>query len=427
MIGISMFVIALVLIIIGSPVAFSFGGAAVIVALLTPDIGLDIFNLLPFRIYGIMNNFNLIAVPLFIFMGLILEKSKIAEDLLISFAKLFGRVRGGLAISTIIVGSIIAASTGIVGASVVMMSLISLPVMLRYGYDKKIASGVIASSGTLGQIVPPSIILIILGDVMSIDVGELFRAAIIPSLILIGLYIVYIVFLSFILPKTMPSIPTNSENSIDILKDLLIAILAPLTLMGIVLGTIFSGVATPTESAAFGTIGAILLTILKGTFNFKMLQYSMNRCVKLTSMIFMILIGATAFSLVFNESGGSRLVEQFFRDDIANQYIFILLSMVIIFLLGFFLDFLEICFIVVPILKPIVDSFGIDPTWFTLLIALNLQASFLTPPFGFSLFYLKGAAKDLLKTEDIYKGVVPFIILQIIALLILIIFPSIVI
>jgi len=421
-----MFITSLILLLVGFPVAFAFGTASVIVAFFTPDVGLEIFNLLPFRIYGIMQNFTLIAVPLFIFMGLILEKSKIAEDLILSLGKLFGGVRGGLAISTILVGSILAASTGIVGASVVMMSIIALPIMINHGYDKKIASGVIVSSGTLGQIVPPSIVLIILGDVMSISVGDLFRAAVVPSLILIGLYIGYILIISFLKPNSMPPIQNDGEKKAVIVKTALKAIFPPLLLMVIVLGSIFAGIATPTESAAYGSIGAILLTFYKKTFSREMLEYAMSKSVKLTAMIFMILIGATAFSLVFNEVGGPDLVEQFFSEDIGNKYAFIAIAMLVIFVLGFFVDFLEICFIVIPILLPIVHSFGIDPIWFAILVAMNLQASFLTPPFGFALFYLKGASNGLVSTGDIYKGVVPFIVLQLLALLILAVFPNIV-
>jgi len=411
---------------IGFPVAFAFGTAGVIVAFFTPDVGLEIFNLLPFRVYGIMQNFTLIAVPLFIFMGLILEKSKIAEDLILSLGKLFGNIRGGLAISTILVGSILAASTGIVGASVVMMSIIALPIMINHGYDKKIASGVIASSGTLGQIVPPSIVLIILGDVMSISVGDLFRAALVPSLILIGLYIGYIVVISILNPNSMPAIKNTKENKKELIKTALIAIAPPLVLMVLVLGSIFAGIATPTESAAYGSVGALLLTLHKKTFSKEMLEYAMSKTVKLTAMIFMILIGATAFSLVFNEVGGADLVADFFSEDIGNKYAFIAIAMLIIFVLGFFVDFLEICFIVIPVLVPIVNSFGIDPLWFAVLVAMNLQASFLTPPFGFALFYLKGSSNGLVSTSDIYKGVMPFIVLQLLALLILILFPNII-
>ncbi len=424
MIGIYMFIGALVLLLLGFPVAFAFGTAAVVVAFFTPDIGLEVFNLLPFRIYGIMQNFTLIAVPLFIFMGLILEKSKIAENLLVSVGELFGNIRGGLAVSTVVVGTVLAASTGIVGASVVMMSIISLPIMIKYGYSKKLATGTIAASGTLGQIIPPSIVLIILGDVMSVSVGDLFRAAVGPSLVLVGFYIAYILILSFINPNAAPAIKDESKDRGEVIKNAVISVIPPLLLIVAVLGSIFFGIASPTESAAIGAIGAVILTILTKTFSFETLKYASLETVKLTGMIFMILIGATAFSLVFNEAGAGDLILEFFEEDIANQWVFIATAMVTIFLLGFFVDFLEISFIVIPILVPIVNSFGIDPIWFAILVAMNLQASFLTPPFGFALFYLKGAAGDLVTTSDIYKGVLPFILLQVLTLVVLIFYPD---
>ena len=421
-----MSIAALVLLMIGFPVAFAFGSSALFVALLTPDVGIDIFRLMPYRIYGIMQNFTLLAVPLFIFMGLILEKSKIAEALLINIGKLFGNVRGGLAISTVLVGAVLAASTGIVGASVVMMGIISLPIMMRYGYSKSLASGTIAASGTLGQIIPPSIVLIILGDVMSVSVGDLFRAALAPSLLLVSLYIIYILVISYLKPEIAPAIPNQNEDRKKVIIQAIISIIPPLLLITLVLGTIFAGVATPTESAAFGAVGAMLLSLSNGTFSFSNLKDSALETVKLTSMIFMILIGATAFSLVFNEVGGGDLILEFFENDIADAWTFVAIAMIAIFILGFFVDFLEICFIVIPILLPIVEVFDIDPIWFAILVAMNLQASFLTPPFGFALFYLKGSAGDLVSTKDIYKGVIPFIILQIVTLFIIILFPQIV-
>lgn len=421
-----MFIAALVLLMIGFPVAFAFGSSALFVALLTPDVGIDIFRLMPYRIYGIMQNFTLLAVPLFIFMGLILEKSKIAEALLINIGKLFGNVRGGLAISTVLVGAILAASTGIVGASVVMMGIISLPIMMRYGYSKSLASGTIAASGTLGQIIPPSIVLIILGDVMSVSVGDLFRAALGPSLLLVSLYILYILIISYLNPEIAPTITNQSEDRKTVIIQALISIVPPLLLITLVLGSIFAGVATPTESAAFGSVGAILLMLTNGTFTFSNIKVSALETVKLTSMIFMILIGATAFSLVFNEVGGGDLILEFFENDIADAWTFIAIAMLAIFILGFFVDFLEICFIVIPILLPIVEVFDIDPIWFAILVAMNLQASFLTPPFGFALFYLKGSAGDLVSAKDIYKGVLPFIVLQVVTLVIIIMFPEIV-
>lgn len=426
MIGIYMFFTALALLLVGFPVAFVFGSVGLFFALFTPDVGIDIFRLMPYRIYGIMQNFTLLAVPLFIFMGLLLEKSKIAEALLVNVGKLFGNIRGGLAISTVLVGTVLAASTGIVGASVVMMGIISLPIMVRYGYSKPLASATIAASGTLGQIIPPSIVLIILGDVMGVSVGDLFRAALGPALLLVGLYILYILIFAYLNPQSAPAIKEEQEISSVVIKNAIFAIIPPLVLILLVLGSIFQGIASPTESAAFGAVGAIILTLLNRSFSFKNLKESTLETVKLTAMIFMILIGATAFSLVFNEVGGGDLILEFFEEDIADAWAFIAISMLAIFILGFFIDFLEICFIIIPILVPIIELFDIDPIWFAVLVAMNLQASFLTPPFGFALFYLKGAAGKLITTTDIYKGIIPFILLQLLALFIIIEFPEIV-
>lgn len=418
-----MFLMTLILLMIGFQVAFVFAGVAVFFALITDELGLHVLEMLPYRTYGIMGNMTLMAIPLFIFMGLILEKSKMAEGLLISMAKLFASVRGGLAISVILVGAILAATTGIVGASVVMMSLIALPLMLKQGYTPTLASGSIAASGTLGQLIPPSIVLIILGDQMHLSVGELFRAAIVPGLLLIGLYIAYILIISYLNKEIAPAIVSTEPYS-QIVKEALKEIIPPLFLIAIVLGSIFAGIASPSESAAVGVLGAILLAISKKTFSYSMLRYATIETVKLTSMIFMILIGATAFSLVFNELGGGDMALAFFAEDMENEWRFILIAMLVIFILGFFIDFIEIAFVVVPILVPIVASFGIDPIWFAILIAMNLQASFLTPPFGFALFYLKGSAGDSISTTNIYKGVLPFIALQILALVIIMIFPE---
>ncbi len=427
MIGMLMFLAALVFLLVGVPVAFAFGAVAILFALLFPwDVGLQVFELLPFRIYGIMQNFTLMAVPLFIFMGLVLEKSKMAEDLLESMGKLFGPVRGGLAISTVVVGAILAASTGIVGASVVMMGLITLPIMLKHRYDPALASGTIAASGTLGQIIPPSVVLIVLGDVMYISVGDLFKAAVVPGLLLVTLYILYILILSWIRPDAAPAMERSELPYSKIVIQALKAILPPLLLIVAVLGSIFAGLASPTESAAVGVVGALILTIAKGSISWSTLRYASLETVKLSAMIFMILIGATAFSLVFNAFDGGEFVHAFFTEDIGGRWTFILVSMAVIFILGFFVDFIEIAFIVVPILVPIAASFGIDPVWFAVLIAMNLQASFLTPPFGFALFYLKGAAGDKVKTGSIYRGVIPFILLQIAALAIIMIWPKII-
>ena len=423
MIALFMFIVVLALLMVGIPVAFVFGSVAIAFAFLIPELGFEVFSVLPFRIYGIMSNTTLMAVPLFIAMGLVLEKSLMAERLLTSMSSLFRGVRGGLAVSVVLVGAMLAASTGIVSASVVMMSVIALPLMLKAGYDKSLASGTVAASGTLGQIIPPSIILIILGDVMSVSVGELFMGAVLPGLVLVGLYIAYILIQAYFKPEIAP-IPLDIKDVT--FKEAVISIVPPLLLMISVLGSIFAGVASPTESAAFGVIGAILLSFLNNSLNFDMLKYASLGTVKLTGMIFMILIGATAFSLVFNELGGSDLILEFFSQDIGDVWVFIAVAMISIFILGFFIDFIEISFIIVPILVPVMHAFGIDPVWFAVLIALNLQASFLTPPFGLSLFFLKGAAGDSIKTIEIYRGIIPFIILQFLALCLVIIFPDLV-
>ena len=423
MIAISMFIVVLALLLVGIPVAFVFGSVAMFFAFFIPNLGFEVFEVLPFRIFGIMSNTTLMAVPLFITMGLILEKSKMAERLLLSMSALFRGVRGGLAVSVVLVGAMLAASTGIVSASVVMMSVIALPLMLNAGYDKALSSGTIAASGTLGQIIPPSIILIILGDVMSVSVGDLFVGALLPGLVLVALYISYILIRAYL----QPSIAPVAENIQDIsIKELLISIIPPLLLMFSVLGSIFAGIASPTESAAFGVVGALLLSLLNSSLSFEMLKYASLESVKLSGMIFMILIGATAFSLVFNELGGSDMILAFFSQTIGDVWVFIAIAMLSIFVLGFFIDFIEISFIIVPILVPVMETFGIDPIWFAVLIALNLQASFLTPPFGLSLFFLKGAAGDRVKTVEIYKGIIPFILLQLLGLLLVMLFPNLV-
>ena len=418
-----MFGVALALLLFGIPVAFAFGGVAMFFAFFIPSLGFDVFNILPFRIYGIMSNTTLMAVPLFIMMGLILEKSGMAEKLLISMSSLFQTLRGGLGVSVVLVGAILAASTGIVSASVVMMSVIALPLMLRAGYNKGLASGTIAASGTLGQIIPPSIILIVLGDVMSVSVGDLFKGAILPGLTLVLLYIIYIVVRAYRNKEDAPAVVSDEQIG---LFEVLFVIVPPLLLMFAVLGTIFAGIASPTESAAFGVIGALILSAYNKTLNFAMIKYALFETMKLSGMIFMILIGATAFSLVFNELGGTDRIVEFFSQDIGSVWIFIGVAMTSIFILGFFIDFIEISFIIVPILVPVMAAFGIDPIWFGILIAMNLQASFLTPPFGLSLFFLKGAAGNSVTTMEIYKGIIPFIVLQLLALGLVVAFPDLV-
>ncbi len=424
MIGIVMFLAALLLLLLGFPVAFTFGGVALIFGVLAE--GWDLFAFMPFRIYNIMQNVVLMAVPLFIFMGIVLQKTQLAEQLLESMGRLFGGLRGGLAVSTILVGALLAASTGVVGASVVAMGVISLPVMLKYGYSKGLAAGTICSSGTLGQIIPPSIILIILGDVLGLPVGDLFQAAIIPGLLLVGLYIAYVLIYAWMDKQAAPAIPFDDQSVSQTMQYwfAIKAILPPLALIVIVLGSIFAGIATPTESSALGGVGAVLLALLYRKFSWRMLFDSALETVKITAMVFAILLGATAFSMVFTYTGGDVIVEAFMMQLPGEKWGFLILSMLMILLLGFFIDFVEISFIVVPILAPIAEAMGINMLWFAILIAMNLQTSFLTPPFGFSLFYLKGVAPPSVQTVDIYRGVMPFIVIQVGVLASILLYPE---
>ncbi|WP_420555151.1 TRAP transporter large permease [Neptuniibacter marinus] len=424
MIGIVMFAVALLMLLVGFPVAFTFGGVALLFGVFAE--GAEMFAFMPFRIQSIMENTVLMAVPLFIFMGIVLQKTQLAEQLLESMGKLFGGVRGGLAISTVLVGALLAASTGVVGASVVAMGLISLPVMLKYKYDKSLACGTICASGTLGQIIPPSIILIILGDVLGIPVGGLFKAAVGPGLMLIGIYVVYILIYSYLKPESAPALPLDDDvkNKREQYTKALIAIIPPLALILIVLGSIFAGIATPTESSALGGVGAIVLAALYRQFSWKMVLDSAKETVKVTAMVFAILLGATAFSMAFTYTGGDYIVEEVLSDLPGGATGFLILSMLAILVLGFFIDFVEISFIIVPILAPVADAFGIAPVWFAILIAMNLQTSFLTPPFGFSLFYLKGVAPPQVTTIDIYRGVMPFIIMQVAVVVSILLFPA---
>jgi len=424
MIGIIMFFVALLLLLLGFPVAFTFGGVAVLFGVFAE--GWDLFAFMPYRIYNIMQNTVLMAVPLFIFMGIVLQKTQLAEQLLESMGRLFGGVRGGLAVSTILVGALLAASTGVVGASVVAMGVISLPVMLKYGYHKGLATGTICGAGTLGQIIPPSIILIILGDVLGLPVGDLFQAAIIPGLVLVALYVLYVLVLAWSNPEVAPAIPFDNDETgrLEHYLNAAKAIIPPLALIIVVLGSIFGGIATPTESSALGGVGAILLAILYRKFNWQMLFDAAMETVKITAMVFAILLGATAFSMAFTYTGGDTIVEEFMMQLPGEKWGFLILSMLIILLLGFFIDFVEISFIVVPILSPIAEAMGINMLWFAILIAMNLQTSFLTPPFGFSLFYLKGVAPASVRTVDIYRGVVPFILIQVSLVISILVYPE---
>ncbi len=421
MIGLIMFVVTLALLMIGFPVAFTFAGVAVIFGTLAE--GIDLFGFMPYRIMSVMENTILMAIPLFIFMGIILQKTRLAEQLLEAMGDLFGNIRGGLAVSTILVGSLLAASTGVVGASVIAMGVIALPVMLKHNYKKTLSTGVICASGTLGQIIPPSIVLIILADVLGVPVGDLFHSAVMPSLVLVGSYIVYVLFIAYWDKDAAPATKSNNPNAGKYWR-VAKSIVPPITLIIAVLGSIFSGIATPTESASIGAVGSLLLALFYQRLNWDIVYQSSVETIKVTSMVFAILVGATAFSMVFTYSGGDHVVETFIHSLPAKEMSFILISMGIILILGFFIDFVEISLIIVPIFYPIALSLGIDMQWFAILIAMNLQASFLTPPFGFSLFYLKGVAPKSIQTTDIYKGVTPFIVIQVSVLLSLIIFPE---
>jgi tripartite ATP-independent transporter DctM subunit len=422
MIGIYLFVFALIALFIGYPVALTFAGLSLLVGFWIEGVGL--FEFMPYRLYSIMGNTILMAIPMFIFMGIVLQKSGLAERLLESMGRLFGSRPGGVAVSTIIVGAFLAASTGVVGASVVAMGVISLPVMLKYGYDERLATGTICAAGTLGQIIPPSIILIILGDVMGVPVGDLFQAAVIPGLALVGMYLIYVIVITQKNPERAPPIPSDSENTYELIRDALINIIPPLLLIIIVLGSILTGIATPTESSALGAIGALVLAKFYGQLDLNMIGNSGKETVKVTSMVFAVLIGATAFAMIFTYSGGDIIVEEFMSGLPGEKWTFIGLSMLAIFILGFFIDFVEIAFIIVPILAPIAEVMGLNMVWFAILIAMNLQSSFMTPPFGFSLFYLKGVAPPSVKTTTIYKGVIPFICIQLFLVILLVAFPE---
>lgn len=422
MTGLIMFIVALFLLALGFPVAFTFAGVALLFGVLSE--GMDLFAFMPYRIQNIMENTILMSVPLFVFMGVVLQKTKLAEQLLESMARLFGRMPGGIAISTVLVGALLAASTGVVGASVVAMGLISLPAMLKHNYDKALSCGTICASGTLGQIIPPSVILIILGDVLGVPVGDLFHAAVAPGLFLVALYLGYILVVTLRDPSKAPAM-TDSENiGWQQIVQAIKSIIPPLLLIVTVLGSIMEGIATPTASSALGGIGAIILAMLYRQFSLKMLWDSARETILVSAMVFAILIGATAFSMTFNYTGGDHILEQWLLQLPGEKWGFLILTMLIIFMLGFFIDFVEICFIVVPVLAPVAIALNIDLLWFAILIAVNLQTSFLTPPFGFSLFYLKGVAPPSIRTRDIYRGVVPFIMLQVLGLTLIMVAPG---
>ena len=412
------------LLMFGYPVAFTLGGVGLCFGLFALD---PVFlNLLPQRVWGVMGNFTLLAVPLFVFMGVMLERSGVAENLLSSLASLFGRLRSGLAVSVVLSGALLAASTGIVGASVVTMGLISLPVMLKRGYPASFSSGLICTSGTLGQIIPPSIVLILLGDIMGVSVGELFIAAVIPGMILVAAYCLYaVLYCAVYKPELAPRAELN-ESPLAVLTHALIALVPPGVLIVAVLGSIFFGIASPTEAAAVGAFGAVFLAAGYRRLSFAVLCDVSETTTRLTSMVFFILVGAQAFGLVFRGLSGDDAIRDFVLALNYSEGIFLAIVMVLLFFLGCFLDFIEIVFIVVPILVPLIDEFGFGKLWIAVLIAVNLQMSFLTPPFGFALFFLKGVAPPDLKSSDIYRGVIPFVIIQALVLALLISYPQLV-
>lgn len=451
-----MFACVCLLLLLGYPVAITLGGTALLFALAGTIAGSfdSLLGSIPGRLFGIMTNTTLIAVPLFVFMGVMLERSRVAEKLLDTMAALFGPIRGGLGFSVVLVGTLLAASTGIVGATVVTMGLLSLPTMLRRGYDPGVATGTICASGTLGQIIPPSIILILLGDVISnaygeaqrlqqqalaqqgvyefippetVSVGDLFAGALLPGLVLVGLYLLYIAALAIFRPHTVPALDreTRAELSgILLFKRTLFVLLPPLLLIVAVLGSIVSGIAAPTEAASVGAIGAILLAISQRQCNLTILREVMRSTTEVTSMVFLIFIGASVFSLVFRGFGGDALVAELLGNLPGGTFTAVLVVMLVMFVLGFVLDFIEITFVVVPIVGPILLAMGVDPVWLGIMIAMNLQTSFLTPPFGFALFYLRGVAPKEVHTTQIYRGVIPFIVIQLFAMGILAWWPA---
>ena len=440
-----LFITVIGILLAGFPVAFTLGGTALIFAaigVVAGEFNEALLSGLPNRVFGIMTNETLVAVPLFVFMGVTLERARIAEELLETLSSLFGALRGGLGISVTLVGMLLAASTGIVGATVVTMGLLSLPTMLKRGYSAEIATGTICASGTLGQIIPPSIILVMLGDVMSsayqqaqleignyspktVSVGDLFAGALIPGLLLVVLYIAYILGLAFFRPNVMPAHERDPDEQVSP-GQILNAVLPPLLLIFAVLGSILGGVATPTEAAGVGGMGALILAIVRRQLNLVRLQEIMRSTLRISSMVFLILIGASIFSLVFRGYGGDDGVHAILQSLPGGVVGAVTVVMLVMFLLGFVLDFIEITFVVVPIVGPVLLAMGLDPTWLGIMIAINLQTSFLTPPFGFALFYLRGVAPAGVTTAHIYRGVIPFVAIQLGTLLLLAIFPALV-
>lgn len=417
-----MFLGVLVLIFTGYPVAFSLAGTALVFATIATLVGhfdMVLLNALPERVFGTMSNYTLLAIPFFIFMGTVLEKSRLAEDLLETIGVLFGHFKGGLALGVIFVGAMLAAATGVVGASVTAMGLISLPVMLRNGYNPSFSCGVISASGTLGQIIPPSIVLIVLGDQMGVSVGDLFQAALVPGLVLTGAYMLYTVLLTFIRPSWVPALPPEQRTAhgVDLLMRVLRTLLPPLLLIVIVLGSIFAGIATPTEAGALGAVGAMLLALINRTLTVDVLKEAMESTSRLTIMVVFLLIGSTAFALVFRGLDGDLWISETLASLPGGWIGFLIAVNLLVFVLGFFIDFFEIAFIIVPLIVLPARQLGLDPVWLGIILAVNLQTSFLTPPFGFSLFYLRGVTPSSIPTTSIYRGALPFIAIQMMVLI----------
>ena len=428
---------------IGYPVALTLAGVSILFALICVPFEIfdpTIFKSIPIRIFGIMNNMTLLAVPLFIFMGTILERSGVAAKMLENMATAFKSIKGGLSISIIIVGALLAASTGIVGATVVTMGLMSLPIMINQGYEKSFSAGLVASTGTLGQIIPPSIALVLLGDVMSnayqraqndmgifsqqtVTVGDLFVGAIIPGVLICIGYLIYTMYKNRN-NKNLKIYNNNARiNQVEVIKTLAM----PVTLIFLVLGSIFAGIATPTEASAIGAFGALIIAYINGKINFDFLKETSEKTAIVSTMIFTILIGASIFSLIFRGVGGDDLIDLIFNSLPGGSYAALIFVLVIIFLLGFILDFIEICYVIIPLVAPPLLMMGFEPVWLAILFAINLQTSFLTPPFGFSLFYLRGVADESIQTNEIYRGVMPFIFIQLLILAIVVMFPTIII
>jgi tripartite ATP-independent transporter DctM subunit len=443
-ISLVMFAVTCGVLLLGFPVAFTLAGVALSFAFVGAAfdlISLNYLGAIPSRIIGVMTNEVLVAVPLFVFMGVMLERSKIAEQLLQTMGLLFGRMRGGLGISVIAVGTVLAASTGIVGATVVTMGLLSLPAMLRAGYDPKLATGVICASGTLGQVIPPSIVLVLLGDILQgantqaqlakgnfapdpVSVVDLFAGAFIPGLVLVGLYVSWVFFKAIVSPGSCPALVGDEGRPDDMTLRVFKVVLPPAILIVLVLGSILVGAATPTESAAVGAVGAMALAALHREFNLVILQDVMRSTLAISCMVFVILLGASVFSLTFRQFGGDDLVAGLLKEMPGGAFGAMLVIMALMFVMGFFLDFIEIIFVVVPIVGPILLAMDLHPVWFGVMIAINLQTSFLTPPFGFALFYLRGVAPPSVTTMDIYRGIIPFVVIQILGLCVVAYWPG---